>query len=190
MRRGDSTVARTSPSTTRERRGRTVFPMDPVTMIGLIAVAGMFSTGVTLVWLGLRNRPDRLPSGADAVLAAVMDGRLARPDHSIDLVHPPTVPPRAAQPTPAVRVLAEEDAQSVDEPAAPAPTAETPRPQSQPEPEPEPAAKPEPASEPVPVAAAPRPTAELDDALFGGVDDPSVAGAREFFAEKPALQRF
>jgi hypothetical protein len=136
--------------------------MDPVTMIGLIAVAGMFSTGVALVWLGLRRRPDRLPSGAHAVLAAVMEGALARPDHAIDLVHPPPSPPRKAQPTPAVRVISKHDAPADDE-----------------------------APEPVAVAAgAPAQTAHLDQALFGGIDDPSNEGATEFFAEKPELQRF
>jgi hypothetical protein len=47
------------------------------------------------------------------VLSAVLDGRLARPDHVIDLVHPPTSPPRVANPTPAVRLLPKEGASPV-----------------------------------------------------------------------------
>jgi hypothetical protein len=163
--------------------------MDPVTMIGLIAVAGMFSTGVALVWLGLRRRPDRLPSGAHAVLAAVMEGQLARPDHAIDLVHPPPTPPRKSQPTPAVRVLTSADT------TEPALTQEVPAPAAADVVAPEPETKPL-TDEPTPVAvgAAPRSTGELDHALFSGVDDPSHdtgnAAASKFFAEKPELQRF
>jgi hypothetical protein len=79
--------------------------MDPVTLIGLIAVAVMFSVGVGLVYIGMRRRPDRLPLYADDVLAAVAEGRLAHPEPVIDLVRPPADPPRAAKDTPAVRLL-------------------------------------------------------------------------------------
>src|SRR5690606_28360236 len=65
--------------------------------------------------------PDRLPAHADAVLAAVADGRLAH-DGTIDLVHPPAEPPRASQPTPAVRLLRKAPA------PAPAATGATPAP--------------------------------------------------------------
>jgi hypothetical protein len=199
--------------------------MDPVTLIGLIAVAAMFCTGVGLVWIGLRRRPDRLPLGADDVLAAVAEGRLVRPAGSpaktarrkpaaapkaaspaptpaaetpaptptpapatsrrerraIDLVRPPAEPPRAAQATPAVRILPKDEVPARPErEAAPAPVAEQ-------------------ADEPVPPAPAlddtrPISTAELNDALFAGIDDPShdepSADERGFFADKPQLQRF
>jgi hypothetical protein len=79
--------------------------MDPVTLVGLIAVAVMFSVGVGLVYVGLRRRPDRLPLYADDVLSAVADGRLAHPEPEIDLVRPPADPPRASKATPAVRLL-------------------------------------------------------------------------------------
>lgn len=79
--------------------------MDPVTLIGLLAVAVMFAVGVGLVYVGLRRRPDRLPLYAEDVLAAVAEGRLAHPERVIDLVNPPAEPPRAAKATPAVRLL-------------------------------------------------------------------------------------
>lgn len=91
--------------------------MDPVTLIGLLAVAVMFSVGVGLVYVGLRRRPDRLPQYAEDVLAAVADGRIAHPEPVIDLVNPPTAPPRASKATPAVRLLRKAPAMS---PAVPA----------------------------------------------------------------------
>lgn len=54
--------------------------MDPVTLIGLVAVALMFTSGVVLLWVGLHRRSTHLPNGAEAVLAAVAEGRIvARP---------------------------------------------------------------------------------------------------------------
>lgn len=166
----------------------------------------MFSTGVALVWLGLRRRPDRLPSGAHDVLVAVMEGRLARPPHAINLVHPPAERPRAAQPTPAVRLLPKADAPVPGPKAEPGPkAAPEPGPKVAPEPTVEvtaerpipataaavPEAAPEPEidvtePEPEPVATQKR---DLTHALFDGIDDPSTPESA-FFATKPQLQRF
>jgi hypothetical protein len=193
--------------------------MDPVTMIGLVAVAAMFTTGVLLVWVGLRRRPDRLPSGADAVLSAVLAGQLRRPDHAVDLVHPPTNPPRATQPTPAVRLLPKREAEAAaheppteivrvhqtdpgpavpvavtieepDEPVVAVPVADGPAAAVTPDErvgEPvasisdEKAEKAEKAEKPA--------RADLTEALFEGIDDPSTPESA-FFATKPQLQRF
>jgi hypothetical protein len=95
--------------------------MDPVTLIGLLVVAVMFSVGVGLVYVGLRRRPDRLPLYAEDVLAAVADGRIAHPEPVIDLVKPPAEPPRASKATPAVRLLRKAPAAA---PAATAPAAD------------------------------------------------------------------
>lgn len=132
--------------------------MDLVTVVGLIVVAVMFLAGAGLVWVGLTRRPDRLPHGADTVLAAVAEGRLAAPARTtvdadavatddateaapsagIDLRRPPATPPRAASATPAVRL--------VPRPEAPATG---------------------PAVEPVAASATRDDTADLTDALFG-----------------------
>jgi hypothetical protein len=148
--------------------------MDAVTLIGLVAVAAMFCTGVALVAIGLRRRPDRLPQGADAVLDAVAAGRLVHPRRSapkpettprvVDLVRPPTEAPRARHEVPAVKLV--------------------PRPEADLEPAGAPA--PNPASSAGPDDTRQQSTAELNAALFDDVDDPSDG----FFADKPALQRF
>ena len=162
-------------------------------MIGLVAVAAMFSTGVALFWVGIRRRPDRLPAGADDVLVAVMEGRLARPDHVIDLVHPPASPPRAASAKPAVRLLPKGEAPAPE--AVPTgneadSTAEHPSPvivasQSEPAKDTPPRVESPSADEPEPVAT----PAGKGETLFEGIDDPSTPESA-FFATKPQLQRF
>jgi hypothetical protein len=84
--------------------------MDLVTVIGLIAVAVMFVSGVGLLWLGLRRQTRRLPEGADEILAAVSEGRLVAAsgrssDPASSLSTPPDQPPRAEHATPAVRLV-------------------------------------------------------------------------------------
>jgi hypothetical protein len=142
--------------------------MDPVTIIGLIVVAVMFSSGVALVWYGLRRHSAPLPAGAEDVLTAVAEGRLGGTSGPvIDLVRPPAEPPRAASATPAVRLVAREEA--------------TVRRDTEPE--------------AVPADANP-PSAEnrsddFDRALFGAIDDPSASPEeRAFFEKTPELQRF
>lgn len=163
--------------------------MDVVTVIGLVVVTVMFCSGVALVWLGLRRRPDRLPQGAEEILAAVAAGHLAvpirttasrressasptssagadpGPDAGIDLRHPPAVPPRAVSATPAVRLVPAPP----ERPTGPARPARPARPGGPVPPQrPGSGVTPEPREAPAPVTASTRDdTADLTDALFG-----------------------
>jgi hypothetical protein len=164
--------------------------MDPVTLLGIVVVAVMFTSGVVLVWMGLRRRPDRLPEGAESVLVAVASGRLSVPDRpEPDLVRPPATPPRAEPSTPAVRLV-------------PRDLEQTPIPPRRPK-VPTPAAAPAPAAGPAATSTltATRPSAapaeadstalfvaDLNRALQPTADDSDTDGG--FFDAEPRLQRF
>ncbi len=179
--------------------------MDPVTLVGLLAVALMFTSGVVLLWIGLHRRTVRLPKGADAVLAAVAEGRLAtRPRTTAPVTEPlmDAGPLLAAipAPVPAPLVTAEERPAVRLIPRTPTPAHE-----------PAPAARPATAAQLVAVARSapasnPRPDERLASDLLpsrpasrtGACDERpedekvavGVAALEEFFAREPQLHRF
>jgi hypothetical protein len=188
--------------------------MDPVTLIGLIAVITLFLFGVGLVWFGLTRQPSvALPDGADQLLEAVADGRLA-PSQRVDeprraatpkqttasrpapISTPPASPPRADHDTPAVRLVPR---------AAPAQTAPSlvnaadrsvPTPRS-----PTPARQPKPSqAPPVPVASTSTATAGVveasasttsprTDPRFDSLVDPQSSSEQKFFAQPAKYRR-
>lgn len=169
-------------------------------MVGLLTVAAMFTSGVVLLWIGLHRRAERLPKGAEAVLAAVAEGRLEPRPRPAELpAWPETeVPsPTKAVPAPVASTLA------ADEDAGPA-VRLVPR-----GPEPTPTTRPATAAqlvaaarsgttneapgarppEPLPARPAARPPAsgpraEPEKVAVG------VAALEEFFAKEPQLHRF